>query len=180
MFRSFRPVFENLEKREVFSAVLGIAPIDLPRTDINDLVVSALESQSSAITVNPATLPNGYLKAAPDSGPSAINRRIGPEIHDLKAAPDSGPSATRQITTSDPDVTPPTSAIKKTTDFASPVFLKAAREGVYWYDLAANSSPTQSNPVAHDAVFAQMGRTGGGFLGLEREHPSILKGLLIP
>jgi hypothetical protein len=37
-----------------------------------------------------------------------------------------------------------------------------------------------SRAASHDAVFTQTGRASGGLLGLEREHPSVLIGLLIP
>jgi hypothetical protein len=215
MFRPFRPAFEKLENREVFSAgPLGLAAAaqsqgvihpfsdfaiqtNVPRpsgknVDGADFLAWQRHAQAGDQTAPLAIWLEGTYRsleqqAAPDSQPTAITGTYDPSTGVLTAVPGSQPTLAGDFD-NDGDVDGADFlAARSATQLAPDSRIQALLgngDGTFQPQVMHEEEDADDvnhiTAKSHDAVFAQMGRTGGSFLGLEREHPSALIGLLIP
>jgi hypothetical protein len=192
MFRPIRPAFEKLENREVFSTILGAYPIDPPRTDINDLVKAERDAGPAAI-YNPYVTVDYIANGARASGPSGVvfGGTLQGEAAFLKAAPESGPSAFSGTPTQSGTFNLVAADFNNDSrvdgsDFliwqrqAQPADQALAADFDNDSDVDGADFLTARTAQSHDAVFEELGRNGGGFMGLAQQHPSVLIGLLLP
>jgi hypothetical protein len=203
MFRSFRPAYEKLEKREVFSASPGLPLlIDLGGQGMSDgnmeVAVMAPSTAASltnnswggggytnfrAITSGGASMPGVYPATVPASPAPAIPLGVFKDNLYLKAAPESEPSAAADFDGEGDGIgfLAARSAHQQATDSHS---LLGRGDGSFQSPIMPEVEDANDvnnlTAESHDAVFEEMGRAGGEFLGLARQHPSVLIGLLLP
>jgi hypothetical protein len=209
MFRSFRPAYEKLEKREVFSAGpmaglplftdlggQGMSEGEMEVAVTAPTIAESLTNNSwgtthntnfNAIASGGTSLPGVYLAAVPASQAPAIPLGVFKDNLYLKAAPESEPSAAADFDddgdVDGADFLAARSAHQHTTDSHSQALLGRG-DGTFQSQIKPEIEDANDvnnlTAESHDAVFEEMGRTGGEFLGLARQHPSVLIGLLLP
>ena len=177
MLRPFRPAFESLEKREVFSTglLIGLGNVgtSAPPTEPvafswgSTQLGSSLRSMRSGLD-----LPGDQNTAVFISGGNdANNQAVGHSFANL------GPGTLLNTSAAAPKPV----AINWGDGQADQALMGDGSVRFQTQVMHEEEDADDVNHItaeSHDAVFAQMGRTGGGFLGLNGDRSQILIGLL--